>query len=111
MYAGTEVVPGAREALQRVTDAGLQVRFLTNTTTKTAHEVATKLKSLGFVIEERNIFSAVTAARQYLSGYSNGGSLPSLHLLVRQSVMGEFAGFPHANLETGEGAPQLRRGG
>jgi hypothetical protein len=28
-----------------------------------------------------------------------------LHLLVRQSVMAAFAGFPHASLETGEGAP------
>jgi len=107
LYVGKETVPGAREALQRLTDAGLPVRFLTNTTTKTAQEVASKLEKLGFRINERDIFSAVTATRAYLTSQRGDGPLPSLHLLVRQSIMSEFAGFPHASLETGDGAPDF----
>lgn len=105
LYIGQEVVRGAREALGRLTAAGMQLRYLTNTTTRTAHEVATKLKTLGFGISESEIYSAVTATREFLKAHPVHGGSPSLHLLVRQSVMSEFAGFPHASLETGDGAP------
>lgn len=111
LYVGTETIPGAREALQQLTAAGLPIRFLTNTTTKTAREVVSKLMNLGFQISERDIFSAVTATRAYLTSQSSNGPLPSLHLLVRQSVMSEFAGFPHASFETGDGAPEFVVGG
>jgi HAD superfamily hydrolase (TIGR01450 family) len=105
LYVGSQVIAGAREALRQLNDDDMPVRFLTNTTTKTAAEVASKLDSLGFDINPGDIFSAVTATREYLIQHAPDGTRPSLYLLVRQSVMAEFAGFPHASLETGEGAP------
>jgi HAD superfamily hydrolase (TIGR01450 family) len=105
LCVGSQVIAGAGEALRQLADDAVPVRFLTNTTTKTAAEVASKLDRLGFDINPGDILSAVTATREYLIHHAPDGTQPSLHLLVRQSVMAEFAGFPHASLETGEGAP------
>lgn len=107
LYVGKEVLPGAREAVQQLAEAGVGLRFLTNTTTKTAAELAAKLKGLGFAIHESNILSAVTATCDYLRNQGANGRLPSVHLLVRESIRSDFADFPKASLETGEGAPDF----
>jgi HAD superfamily hydrolase (TIGR01458 family) len=107
LYIGDTPVPGARTCLDQLRARGVGVRFLTNTTTKTASEVAAKLVHLGFDIPAGEIFSAVTATRDYLSSHASCGRMPSVHLLVRQSVLPEFSAFPHASVDTGEGVPEF----
>ncbi len=93
LYVGDGALPGARDALQAVRDRGIVCRFLTNTTTKTAAEVVEKLAGLGFEIEPDEIVTPVIATKNFLE--SRKGGKPKLHLLVRESILPEFDGFPH----------------
>ena len=93
LYVGDAALPGARDALQAVRDRGIVCRFLTNTTTKTADEVVEKLAGLGFEIAPDEIITPVIATKNFLE--SHKGGKPKLHLLVRESILPAFDGFPH----------------
>lgn len=90
LYVGDRAIPGARETLQWLQARDIPFRFITNTSTRTAADVAEKLRTMGFDIDATQIFSAVSATREYLA---REGS-PSLHLLIRDSAKAEFAQFP-----------------
>ena len=62
LYVGDEPVEGAREALAKIEASGLAVRFVTNTTRKPRREVRDHLASLGFEVEEAEIFTPARAA-------------------------------------------------
>jgi HAD superfamily hydrolase (TIGR01458 family) len=62
LYVGDEPVEGAREALAKIESCGLAVRFVTNTTRKPRREVRGHLRSLGFEVEEAEIFTPARAA-------------------------------------------------
>jgi HAD superfamily hydrolase (TIGR01458 family) len=62
LYVGSEVVPGAREAVARLKEAGLALRYVTNTTRKPRSEVAGHLGRLGFEVGEEEIFTPAGAA-------------------------------------------------
>lgn len=90
LYVGDRPVDGAREGLERITAAGIPCRFLTNTTTRTAAAVADKLHRLGFPVDPAAIFSAVSATVGYLRARATP---PSIHPVVRDSVLPEFREF------------------
>ncbi len=90
LYVGDRPVPGAREALEAITAAGIPCRFLTNTTTRGAAAVSDKLHGLGFPIEDASIFSAVSATLGYLRDQPEP---PSIHPVVRDSILPEFREF------------------
>ena len=92
LYVGGDVIPGAKEALDALKRMGIQRRFVTNTTTRTAAAVVDKLGKLGFDVQADEVFSAVTATKQFLR--SRGQGRPTIHAVVRDSVMPEFAEFP-----------------
>ena len=89
LYVGGQVIPGAQQALSWLQQHTIPCRFITNTSTKTAAAVAAKLKQLGFNIEDEQIFSAVSATRDFLRRQGS----PSVHLLIRESARAEFAEF------------------
>jgi len=62
LYVGDEPVEGAREAIGRLESSGLTIRYVTNTTRKPRRAVAEHLLSLGFEVEEVEIFTPATAA-------------------------------------------------
>ncbi len=62
LYVGDELVPGAREALTTLKEAGLALRYVTNTTRKSRREVAAGMKDLGFDVGEEEIFMPAGAA-------------------------------------------------
>ena len=62
LYVGDEAVPGAREAVARLEDAGLKLRYVTNTTRKPRREVAGRMRELGFEVGEEEIFTPSLAA-------------------------------------------------
>ena len=64
LYEGDTVVPGALEACARA--SGLALRFLTNTSRKTAVQVGDQLARLGFEFTMEQIVTAPTAARDWL---------------------------------------------
>jgi HAD superfamily hydrolase (TIGR01450 family) len=89
LYIGNEPIPGARKALTHLSELAVPCRFITNTSTKTATDVASKLADLGFPIENTQIFSAVTATRDFLRARGN----PSVNLLIRDAAKAEFSEF------------------
>tara|TARA_R110002096_G_scaffold4493_16_gene20925 strand:+ start:25689 stop:26465 length:777 start_codon:yes stop_codon:yes gene_type:complete len=91
LYVGDQAIPGADEALAQIRDAGIKMRFLTNTTTRTAASVIEKLERLGFEIASEEVFTAVTATRLFLQFQAKPATI---HLLVRDSVRPEFEAFP-----------------
>lgn len=88
LYDGSSVIPGAREAVRRAQDSALDVRFITNTSQKTRTRLLDHLEALGFSIEEGQLFTAVDAARQWLTQRQ----LRPL-CLVHQDILSEFEDF------------------
>ena len=62
LYVGGEAVAGAREAVASLRASGLAVRYVTNTTRKPRGWVCERLRSMGFAVEEAEIFTPALAA-------------------------------------------------
>jgi HAD superfamily hydrolase (TIGR01458 family) len=62
LYVGDEPVEGAREALGKLKAGGFKLRYITNTTRKPCRAVRDHLFSLGFEVEEAEIFTPARAA-------------------------------------------------
>jgi HAD superfamily hydrolase (TIGR01458 family) len=62
LYVGDEPVDGAREAVGKLRSSGLVLRYVTNTTRKPRREVCEHLRSLGFEVQEAEIFTPARAA-------------------------------------------------
>jgi HAD superfamily hydrolase (TIGR01458 family) len=62
LYVGDEPVEGAREAVGRLRASRIAVRYVTNTTRKPRRWVREHLLSLGFDVEETEIFTPARAA-------------------------------------------------
>lgn len=90
LYVGDKVLPGAAETLDYCRAQNLPFRFITNTSTRTAADVADKLNAMGMAIHVYEIFSAVTATRQFLLDKGK----PAVHLLIRESARTDFNEFP-----------------
>ena len=92
LYVGDKAIAGALETLEECDRLGLPVRFVTNTTTRTAGEVVEKLQGLGFTVSPGEIFSAVSATVDALRREKDGN--PTVELVVRESILPEFETFP-----------------
>ena len=84
LYVGDKVIDGAIEAVKKIREK-YKVRFITNTTTKTRSQVYEKLKKMGFEIEEEEIFSALTATKEFLKERNAGA-----FLLLTENAKKEF---------------------
>lgn len=62
LYVGDEPVEGAREAIDELKSFGFIIRYVTNTTRKPRRAVREHLCSLGFEVEEMEIFTPAMAA-------------------------------------------------
>jgi HAD superfamily hydrolase (TIGR01458 family) len=62
MYVGTQVVPGAPEAVRWLREQGLTVRFCTNTDSVTPAALADRLARLGFAADEGELVTPVAVA-------------------------------------------------
>jgi HAD superfamily hydrolase (TIGR01458 family) len=89
LYEGEKALPGAADAVARLRDAGLPLRFVTNTTRSTKRMVLERLASLGFRLEEGELFAPAQAARAWLAENDC-----SPMLLVHPNLVQEFAGLP-----------------
>ena len=95
LYIDNQPVPGAIEALGRLRDAGLSVRFLTNTTRTPQSRILDKLESMGFTIKPGEIFTAPLAAKKYIQSENL-----SPFLLVHRDLMPEFTDIPAGGKES-----------
>ncbi len=66
LYEGETPLPGAKEALERLMKR-YKVRFLSNTSRKSPKALMEKLERMGFGVDEEELFTALRAAKSYLS--------------------------------------------
>jgi len=62
LYVEEERVPGSVEALKRLRDRGLALRFVTNTTAHSRDRTLQKLTRLGFSVDERELVTPAALA-------------------------------------------------
>jgi len=87
VYEGDHVLPGAIDAVARLHEAGLPLRFVTNTTTKTKKALLARLSGLGLEITGEELFTPGQAARAWLDAHD-----ASPVLLVHPNLEVEFQG-------------------
>jgi HAD superfamily hydrolase (TIGR01458 family) len=92
LYDGDTPIPGAVEAVARAQSSGLELRFVTNTSQKTRAGLLQHLRALGFALEEKQLFTAVDAARQWLLQRQLRP-----FCLVHDNIRGEFEGFDQSD--------------
>lgn len=63
LYVGDRLIPGTPEALQQLRSQGYQLRFLTNTTTRSQAQLLAQLRTMGFSLMDDELISAPAAAR------------------------------------------------
>ncbi|XP_028829887.1 haloacid dehalogenase-like hydrolase domain-containing protein 2 isoform X2 [Denticeps clupeoides] len=85
-------VPGAQDALARLRRAPVSVKFVTNTTKECKRYLLERLQKLNFDIEERELFTSLTAARNLLEQRKVRPLL-----LVEDSALEDFAGIETAD--------------
>ncbi|MDX1757050.1 MAG: TIGR01458 family HAD-type hydrolase [Marinobacter sp.] len=66
LYQGSAPIAGSAQAVQRLRRAGVALRFVTNTSRQPASAVLKKLRSLGFEVAEKELFTAPQAAKRWL---------------------------------------------
>lgn len=86
LYVGDEAVPGAVEALQRLSSSGLPTRFVTNVTRTSSRDLVARPQAMGFAITATHLFTAPIAARDYLKTHELRP-----YLLVHPALEAEFA--------------------
>ncbi|KAJ8007517.1 hypothetical protein DPEC_G00118320 [Dallia pectoralis] len=88
LHVEDSAVPGAQEALNRLRQASVAVKFVTNTTKECKRNLLARLLSLNFDIKEHEIFTSLTAARSLVEQRQ----LRPL-LLVEDSALEDFSGL------------------
>ena len=99
VYVGDAPLPGALEAIGRLRDAGLGLRFITNTTRTPQRVMLGKLAVMGLEIEAAELFMPAVAARQQLESQGLAA-----HLLIHPALEEDFEGIPRAEPGAAEAA-------
>lgn len=85
LHEDGKTVTGARDAITRVREAGVPIRFLTNTSRKPSGAVLDKLRDLGFEASEDEVLTAPGAVARHLKARNL-----KPWLLVDPDIEGEF---------------------
>lgn len=75
MYAGTEVIEGAREFIAYLANNNLPYLFVTNNASKRPDEVAEKLSKMGFVAHADNVVTSAMATASYIADEKPGATV------------------------------------
>lgn len=89
---GGELLPGAAEALQRVEQAGLPYRLVTNTSQQTRGMLHRQLTSAGLNVDENSIYTAPLAAHDYVYKHTLRP-----YCLVHANLRSEFEDLDQTN--------------
>jgi NagD protein len=88
IYKGSEPIPGAVEFIDKLRREGYPFLFLTNNSQRTSRDVSYKLRTLGFDVNDEDIFTCGMATARYLATkkaqgtayvIGEGGLLNELH--------------------------------
>ena len=89
VYAGSALFPGAREAIDALRQAGLPVRFATNTTRLPRRALTERLRGFGIPVTTDDILTAPAAAAAWLEAH--GVRRVALHIAAATGI--EFRDF------------------
>ena len=92
MYEGSRVVPGAPEAVRRLREQGLTLRFTTNTDSVTPRVLAERLGGLGFEVTEEELVTPIRVATQLLGATAEARLLAVAADGVRRLLADRLAG-------------------
>jgi HAD superfamily hydrolase (TIGR01458 family) len=92
LYVGSQVVPGAPEAVRWLRDQGLTVRFCTNTDSVTPAALADRLARLGLPATEEELVTPVAVAARLFASTDEARVLAVAADGVRQLLAGCLAG-------------------
>lgn len=94
LYVGNQPIPGAHQALQQLRARGLQLRFITNTTTKTQQQLVAQMRELGFELQDQELISAPVGARLTLEQIERDlGRGLRIWPVVAEAIKPDFANF------------------
>ena len=96
VYQGSELIPGATAAIERLRGAGLGIRYLTNTTRTPHCGILAQLAALGVELDDAELFTPARLACDWLAAR---GLSP--HLLIHPALLEDFAGC------AGDGPPAV----
>ncbi|KAG1147474.1 hypothetical protein G6F37_004057 [Rhizopus arrhizus] len=66
IHIDSKVIPGAIQAIERLKASNIPFRFATNTTKVSSRQLVNKLNKLGFQIEEKDVFTSLSACRDMI---------------------------------------------
>ncbi|MFC6671295.1 TIGR01458 family HAD-type hydrolase [Marinobacterium aestuariivivens] len=66
LYVEDRLLPGAQEVMQQVLKQGIPFRYITNTSTKSLATLERQLEDRGLPVPDNSVFSAISAAVQWL---------------------------------------------
>jgi HAD superfamily hydrolase (TIGR01458 family) len=89
VYDGETAIPGAVDAVARLRQAGLAVRFLSNTTRSSKRRLFERLVAMGLIVAEADVFTPAHAAREWLIQHRRAP-----HLLVHPGLEPDFQDLP-----------------
>lgn len=95
LYIGNQPLDGAVEAINMIRNAGIAIRFVTNTSTLSLASLQTKLNALGFNAVQAEIMSAPQATIEYLKHQPN----PVCRLLLTDDVKQDFSQFKQSDTD------------
>lgn len=91
LYRGNQLIPGAREFIERLQTGGHPFLFLTNNSQRTPLDFQRKLEKMGLTVSAEHYFTSAMATAAFLQSQKPGGTA---------FVIGE-AGLTHALYQAG----------
>lgn len=91
LYEGDCALPGVVEALHRL-KRHFPLAYITNTSRKPRHSIHSMMQSMGFDIDLQDIFTAATAAHQYIEKHNLRP-----HLLIHPALEQDFSDLSSDN--------------
>ncbi len=88
IYRGSELIPGAKDFIDRLLEEHVPFLFLTNNSQRTRRDVAIKLNRMGIDVSDRHVFTCAMATARFLAKQKphgtayvigEGGLLQALH--------------------------------
>jgi HAD superfamily hydrolase (TIGR01458 family) len=86
LYFKSKQIEGADNTIKLLRQKGFILRFLTNTDSKSTHSIVKDLEDMGLDIHEEEIFTPITALRQFIK--QNEGK--KFHMLLSNELKNEF---------------------
>jgi HAD superfamily hydrolase (TIGR01458 family) len=102
LYASGRAIEGAAQAVQRLRATGLVLRFLTNTDSRDASEIADAVGALGIPVAPEELFTPLEAARTLVTRQSGARALPLLAPRLAARLTGPAESGPYSHVVVGD---------